>query len=143
MAARAAEVEKSANRTYVQKTKVLTEDEKRAYGYGTPEWSPYFIPDRMTDIIGKRLKELKSENASCCQRFCATRPTDIMSRRPQYGLAPKGAATADPRLQRLAARRMVAEQTARAKVDHTWENMGARPTACEGDLEWTDPNWMR
>ena len=83
----------------------------RAYGFGLPQWSPYYRFEGQSVQVGRAMS------------------TDI-------GNFPKTQAL-PPAMQVQQARNTIAELKGRAVVDHLWEPMGHRPD-CIDDLRWID-----
>ena len=85
----------------------LSEQKKRDYGYGVPQWSPY----RSTKVTST--PEWKSRLWSTCNQ--------------EWGSYSKQKNALDPATQSRIARGMVKEMKANACIDHTWEIVGSRP----------------
>lgn len=94
--------------------KELSEAQKRAYGYGTPKWSPYYRP------------KIPGLSAAKTPKACSTEIGDFPATQ-----------SLSPALQMLQARNNIAEMKGRAVVDHLWEPMGHRPKGID-DLRWID-----
>ena len=101
------------------KKPALSEGKMRDYGYGVPAWSPYYIHPKLKDYFGKRV------------------PTTSASTYGDYVHHVHAGSATDPIEQCRAARTNIIEQNGRATTDHVWEMFGHRPSALEGDLEWT------
>ena len=91
--------------------KKLSEEQMRDYGFGIPQWSPYYRFEGQSVQVGRAMS------------------TDI-------GNFPKTQALT-PAMQVQQARNNIAEMKGRAVVDHLWEPMGHRPD-CIDDLRWID-----
>ena len=90
----------------------LTEGKRRDYGYGVPQWSPYYRPP----------------HAAAAPPVAKPSSTD-------YGYFPPSQSLS-PALQMRSARANIREMKGRATVDHMWEAMGHRPAATKRDLDW-------
>ena len=90
----------------------LSEGKMRDYGYGVPQWSPYYRP-----------RGYKPE--------AVVRPSSR-----DYGHFP-ASQSLSPALQMRSARANIKEMKGRATVDHLWETMGSRPK-CVNDLHWIE-----
>ena len=90
----------------------LTEQKMRDYGYGVPQWSPYYRPAGYVPEA-------------------AARPSSR-----DYGHFP-ASQSLSPALQMRSARANIKEMKGRATVDHLWETMGSRPK-CVNDLHWIE-----
>jgi len=88
----------------------LSVGKMRDYGYGVPQWSPYYRDPRSTPALEK--------------------PSSA-----DYGYFPPSQSLS-PALQMRSARANIIEMKGRATVDHMWETMGHRPGAMLRDLDW-------
>lgn len=95
------------------KAGALSEGKMRDYGYGVPQWSPYYRPK------GYKTPEMNQRPSS-----------------KDYGHFPPSQSLS-PALQMRSARANIREMKGRATVDHIWETMGSRP-ACVDDLGWIE-----
>ena len=90
----------------------LGKQKMRDYGYGVPQWSPYYRPAGYAPEA-------------------AARPSSR-----DYGHFP-ASQSLSPALQMRSARANIKEMKGRATVDHLWETMGSRPK-CVNDLHWIE-----
>ncbi len=107
------------DKDFVTPVAELSEQKKRDYGYGVPQWSPY----RMTKVTST--DEWKSKLWSTTNS--------------EWGGYSKRKNALDPATQSRLARGMVQEMKANASIDHTWEIVGRRPGQEQGKPQFFMP----
>jgi len=100
-------------------TTELSEQKKRDYGYGVPQWSPYRMT-KVTQTDAWQKNQWSTTNA-------------------EWGSFTKQKNSLDPALQSRMARAMVKEMRDNACMDHTWEIIGSRPGQEEGKPKFFMP----